>query len=411
MKVYPNPLIKGAMGGNKEDFSQLLECCMRDVIYLAALHSNQQDAEDIAQEVAIILQRKIHTLSDPNRFSQWLSTVVRNASISYMRKSYKSKNNVELEVWMESEEGKVDQYNTERMEFLPERYVEDTELCNIVMEEIGKLPKSQKICLSYHYLQEFKRSDIVEVTEFNPAQVANALYNGKKTLKQRLEKRLGETLVFSVLPVGALPGLSRVFQRMQAEMVPMEWCEHVLEASLAGSAVAAASSAGAGSASSTGMSTVTQVCIGIAACAAVTVGVAGTVWFLGSETPAVDEIYPPTVIEQEEPITIVEPSQDIGEIRTIVDMIGQQEADVLEQFVNHVEDVDEWRAFLERIDAEEYERAHEYRDTYVIYILEKQNKRLLLAEHDSGDGEIAVLYLFGSRDEPVEIMARIILRF
>jgi len=233
VKSYPKPLIQGAIGGSKEDFSKLLECCIKDIIYLATLHSNQQEAEDIGQEVAIILQRKIHTLSDPNRFSQWLSTVVRNASISYMRKGYKLKNNVELEEWMEQERGKVDKYSMEGMEFLPEKYVEDQELCSIVIEEIDKLPKTQKICLSYYYLQEFKRADIVEVTQFSPMKVSNALRDGKKKLRDALERRLGDTLVFSMIPVGTVPTLARVFQELQTAMVQPESCEQVLQASLA----------------------------------------------------------------------------------------------------------------------------------------------------------------------------------
>ena len=92
-------------------------------------------------------------------------------------------------------------------------------------------------------------------------------------------------------------------------------------------------------------------------------------------------------------------------------MIGEDEANVLEELIDDVSDPEEWRAFIERIGAEEHMRANELNSTYITYILEKQNKRLLLAEHDSGNGEIRVLYLFGDRDEPVEKIARIILRF
>ena len=413
MKSYPNPLVEGAIAGNREDLSKLLECCMKNVLYMTQLYSNRQDAEDIAQEVAITLQRKIHTLSDPDRFAQWLSVIVRNASFNYMRKNHKLKNNVELETYMERDEF-FDKFSVDKVEFLPEQYVEDAELCKIVTEEISKLPKNQKICLAYHYLQEFKRADIAEATGFTPEQVTTALYGGKKTLKKRLEERLGNTLVFSMAPVSAIPAMARAFQAMQEEMVPMEWCEQVLQASLE-------SIAGMGCAGATGMSTVTKCLIGAAVCCtAVVVGVASYNLLSGDETPA-ETVSPPAIstMQNQEDMSptftqdeeLDEPTQEEREIRTVADMIGEEEADILEGFLDHVDNLEEWRAFLERIDTREYGRASEYQNTYITYILEKQNKRLLLAEHDPGDGTIQVIYLFGDREEPVEGIARIILRF
>ena len=411
MKSYPKHLIEGAIAGNKDDFAKLLESCMRDIVYFATLHSNRQDAEDIAQEVAIILQKKIHTLSDPDRFPKWLLVVTRNACVSYLRKGYKSKNDVEYEEYMAQEAVSV-----EGMEFLPETYVENKELCKIVIEEIDKLSRNQKICLSYYYLQEFKRADIVEATEFSPEQVTTALYDGKRTLKQRLEKRLGETLVFSVVPVGTVPAMARAFQELQMEVVPTEWCEQILRASL--------DKLGAmGTTPVNGMSNTVKFCVGAGICTVVTVGVISTVLFLGNDTPQ-SEVIPPLPIvdagidvdEEEYPEEPVleeqeEPQQDTWVIRTVADMIGETEANVLEGFVDHVDSREAWQEFVERIGAEEHVRADEYQRTYVTYILEKQNKRLLLAEYDPGDGEIRVIYLFGDIDEPVERMAEIILRF
>ena len=413
---YPKSLIEGAVKGDKEDFAKLLEYCMKDILYLATARTNKQDAEDIAQEVAIILQRKIHTLSNPNHFSKWLLVVVRNASISYMRKHFQSKDDIGLEEYIEQYK-ELDKLRVEEAEFLPEQYVEDKELCGIVVEEIRKLPKNQRICLSYHYLQEFKRADIVEVTEFTPAQVTSALYSGKKTLKQKLEKRLGEALPYSVAPIGAVPAMARAFEAMQEEMVPAKWCEQMVQKSLEG--LPAVGELPTGEVSAGGMSTGTKCLLGAVVCTAA-VGVVSVVSFLNQETPAPEEISPPVVEVQQEQVEYLdepdqpdqdEPLPDNWEIRTVEDMIGGEEADVLRGFVGYVDARQEWQEFIERIGAEEYERASEYRDTYITYTLEKQNKRLILAEHDPGDGEIRVFYLFGDRDEPVEAMTRIILGF
>ena len=400
---YPKPLIEGAVAGNQDDFVKLLEWCMRDIIYFASLHVNRQDAEDVAQEVAIILQQKIHTLSKLDNFRQWLITIVRNTSVSYMRKHYKYQNNVEIEEFMEQEKYS-DKFSAEGVEFLPEKYVEDMEFCAIVKEEIDKLPKNQQICLSYHYLQDFKRAEIASLTDLTPMQVSTALHYGSKTLKQKIEKRLRGALVFSVTPAGMIPALARVFEIRQAEVVPTQWCEQVLQTSLER----------LGTMSASGMSGVTKLFVCVATCVAVTTGVLGTVALLRDDAPSPESVSSSVIVNQEEPEddpVYEEPTYEEWVIRTVADMIGETEANVLEGFVDHVDSQEAWHEFVERIDAKEYERANEYRETFVTYILEKQNKRLLLAKHEAGDGGIEVMYLFEDREEPIATMAVILILF
>ena len=413
MAYYSKNLVEGAIAGNKDDFAKLLEECMKNILHLATMHTNRQDAEDIAQEVAITLQRKIHTLADSNRFSQWLLVTVRNASIDYMRKGRRSKNNVEIEEYMEKTEY-IDNFSVDRVEFLPEKYVENMEFRKIVTEEIGQLAPNQQICLTYYYLHELKRADIVEVTEFTPQQVSNALHSGRKTLKDRLEKRLGETFAFTVVPVGVVPAMVRAFEAVREEMVPDQWCEQVLQMSLDRLAMT-------GTVSDGGMS-FTSKCLVVTVACVTAAGVIGGIVYLGNDDSFESQVSPPVIQVQEEvpgelaeeypeELDQEEPVEDWREIRTVADMIGESYADILTGFVDDAADPSLWQEFIRSIDAEVFERAEEYQGNYVTYILEKQNKRLLLAEHVSGDGEVRVLYLFGDRSEPVERMSIIILKF
>ena len=115
----------------------------------------------------------------------------------------------------------------EYMEFLPEAYVENEKLRNIIIEEINSLSQQQETCLSYYYLHDFSPKDIVEVTGLRLKQVVNALKSGLQTLKNILEQRFGENFVFSVAPVGTTSALARIFEARRDEMVPVEWCEEV----------------------------------------------------------------------------------------------------------------------------------------------------------------------------------------
>jgi len=404
-KKFVKELAKGAIAGNRVSLEKLLDHYMKDILYFATIHSNGQEAEDVAQTVALTVCEKIHTLSKPDCFVTWLSVIVRNTSIQHMKKVHKLSGDVDLEVYMEQNADKIQSKN---MEFLPEKYVEHAEFRSIIIEEINQLPKNQRLCLAYYYLYELKRSDIAEVTGFTPRQVSTALNYGKQTLKERLEKRFGTRFAYSVVPVGAIPALSTAFRADQDLCVPQEWCEQVLQG-IADKVATIHVPSGKGAPTPA----IPLVC----AVGAVLCGVIIATTFYGREE-AMPEAALPSVqeIAQELYPDASPVEEEVGEIeeqliRTVADMIGQEEADRLESFVNSVDNPEEWQQFIMRIGAEEDRIANEPGYTYTTYILEKQNKRLLLAKQEEAAGQIHIKYLFGDREESMVSMARIVLNF
>jgi len=408
-KKLVRELAKGAMTGQKDSLEKLLDYYMKDILYFATLHSNGQEAEDIAQTVALTVCEKIHTLSKPDCFVTWLSVIVRNTSIQHMRKAHKSSGDVDLEVYMEQN---AEKFHGKNMEFLPERYVENAEFREIIVKEINQLPKNQRLCLAYYYLHELKRSEIAEVTGLTPRQVSTGLNYGKQTLKEKLEKRFGTSFVYSVAPVGTIPALAMVFRADQEVLISQELCEQVMR-----NVVDQLATMHVIPSKGTYTSPVTLAC---AATAVVVCGVMVGSVFYGRED-AIPEIVSPPVQEmvQEsypevphvEEMPVMEEVEEEREIRTVADMIGQEEAERLESFVDSVRDPEEWQQFIVHIGAEEDRVASEPSYTYTTYILEKQNKRLLLAMQEAPDGQIRVTYLFGDREEPMVSMARIVLNF
>jgi len=410
MEDEQKSFIKGAIAGDKESLTKLIEHYMEDILYFSTLYSKRQEAEDIAQNVALLLCEKMHTLSDPDSFIKWLSVVVRNASNQHMRQMYKMKDYVELKDSLEMEEDircDAELFSMNRIEFLPEKYVENEELRNVIIQEIDKLPQNQRLCLSYYYLYEMKRSEIAEVTGLTPRQVSTGLNYGKQKLKVELEKRFGTSFAYSVVPVGALPALAQAFQANKEALAPKEWCEQVTKGILDQLAAMNHVAAGSGALSSTAIVT----CI---AGVVVVASVMAAVVFSGEEEAMVEAV--PSVVEvtqqeyQEVSVLEEESLQDRWEIRTIEDMIGQEEADRLERFVNSVDDPEEWQQFIQRIGAEEGLFAVQRDAYYTTYILEKQNKRLLLAQQEAADGTIRAIHIFGDRDEPMPAISVILLR-
>lgn len=392
-------LVEEAIAGDKSAFAKLLEHYMKDILYFATMRLNPQEAEDVAQEVAIIMFNQIHKLRDPERFVYWVSTIVHNVSINYGKKLYRTRA-VDIDACDDTVLS-TDSLDVQDMEFLPDQYVEQAELRDIVIEEIHKLPENQRICLSYYCLQELKRSEIAEITGLSPRQVSTGLNYGKKTLKIRLEERLGKTFTFCMVPVSTIPVLAQIMQVDRDTVMSPERGAQIVRVCLAQISLIKLPIQ---KIRLMGAKTIVGITGGAVAVTAVVVMTVNSVKI---EMPT--SLPPPVITEV---ATIAEPRPAEKPIKTVADMIGEDEANLLETFVAGAVSERDWKDLLKRIDAVEYETAADADYNYAIYHLERQDKRLLLASQKQlASGEIQVLYIFNEKiKEPIK-MAQFILQF
>ncbi len=90
MKSHESELIRQVRTGDTGAFYTLHEM-YREIAYHQALHlvGNAFEAEDIVQIAMYRAYSRIDQLADPNRFSAWLSAIVRNASMDHLRSRYR----------------------------------------------------------------------------------------------------------------------------------------------------------------------------------------------------------------------------------------------------------------------------------------------------------------------------------
>lgn len=398
--------VEGAIAGNQKELEKLLQHFMKDILYFAMVRLSRQEAEDVAQEVALTIVKEIHKLRDPERFTHWLSVIVQNESINHLRRFHKT-TTVDLDD-VNADLLQTDSENVAHMEFLPDQYSENAELRAVLLEEINRLPGNQRVCLAYHYLYDFKRQDIAEITGLSPRQVSTGLNYGKKTLKARLEKRLHTNFVFSVVPAGVTPVLAQMFLADQAAAVPAAWSAQVVSASLQCLPPVPVSGFLKGTAA--------KIAAGVsagAAAAGVIIGVA----LQAAPPPAPAAVPPPTpapiaaqVQEPEAPPEEPQPTEK--PILTLEDMIGAGAAARLEALVTGSVQRAQWEEFLNEIGAEAVETAADYDSSYTISILEKQEKRLFLAECRQLESDtVSAFYIFDSRNTELMKMTQVILTF
>ncbi|HET7791466.1 MAG TPA: RNA polymerase sigma factor [Gemmatimonadales bacterium] len=81
------PLLRRAQAGDAAARDELLGHCHATVYRWAVMHTGDaDDAEDVAQEVLVRLDRSLGSYSGRARFTTWLYQVTRNASVGFGRR-------------------------------------------------------------------------------------------------------------------------------------------------------------------------------------------------------------------------------------------------------------------------------------------------------------------------------------
>ena len=80
-------LVERAQGGDSTAFESLVRHCYQQIYRWAWVQTGDpDDADDVTQEVLVVLHRKLKTYTGRARFSSWLFQVTRNAALQHGRK-------------------------------------------------------------------------------------------------------------------------------------------------------------------------------------------------------------------------------------------------------------------------------------------------------------------------------------
>ncbi|MDL2325338.1 sigma-70 family RNA polymerase sigma factor [Ruminococcaceae bacterium OttesenSCG-928-A16] len=206
-----------AMNGNKRAFTNLCYSIGQRVIYLCVQNmGNQQDGEDAAQEVFILLQKNITQLKNPNAFTSWLYQLIRTACNQQRRKTTKGEYPLPIE-----------EYNNfiaeENHAFLPQQFVENDEKRAQLLQIIQNLPQQTRMCVVLYYFEEQTREEVAKAMGITPHSVSVTLTRARKQIKQQIEKMdtpTGQVL----LPMAALTGVLQTDANAKVPFVVVAHC-------------------------------------------------------------------------------------------------------------------------------------------------------------------------------------------
>ena len=140
--------------------------------------SNEEDAEDAAQESFIKAYQQIHQFEGKSKFSTWLYTIVYRTAISKLKEN-------KIQILPISDivrETYAHEYTTPQLEQL---HIKDEQ--RYVKEAIQKLPKTEALLVTLFYLNENTVKEIQEITGLSVPNIKIKLFRARKKLERNLQ--------------------------------------------------------------------------------------------------------------------------------------------------------------------------------------------------------------------------------
>ncbi|MDA2920047.1 sigma-70 family RNA polymerase sigma factor [Desulfobacterota bacterium AH_259_B03_O07] len=148
---------------------------------------NTRNADDVLQEVFMILVQQLETFREEAKFSTWLYRVATHASLAYLRKEKRYENEMSLEDYQPYEEsgvlGGVVHSNWSNM---PDDALIDKEGKGIIEKAISEIPEKYRIVLQLRDLEGLSNPEVGNILELSVAAVKSRIHRARHFLRHKL---------------------------------------------------------------------------------------------------------------------------------------------------------------------------------------------------------------------------------
>lgn len=173
-------LIKEFTSGNEVAFEKLVKRYKQKIYWHARrMTGNHLDADEVAQEVLIILYRKLNTFKFDSAFTTWLFRIVSNLSINLIRKR-----KIKEIFSLDSSEVK-----RKRSENDIVKNIEEREMIQELDRIILKLPARQREVFSLRSFDELSYEEISEITGVSIGSLKATYHHAIKKINDLLKEK------------------------------------------------------------------------------------------------------------------------------------------------------------------------------------------------------------------------------
>ena len=197
------PLVEKAVAGDGDALRDLCEEMGKGILFrinhILGKSVNPMDAEDISQEVFLRICESITTLREPKYFRKWLNSIITNETNQFLRRKLKRGTMLDINDYYED----IEDENTD---FIPEEYVNDSELRKVMIGIISTLPKRQRQAILFHYYDDLSVTEVAEAMKITQQGASSYIAIAIEKIKNELEK-LPTTALFGIVPAVSIEQL------------------------------------------------------------------------------------------------------------------------------------------------------------------------------------------------------------
>ena len=170
-------LILRSQTGDKKAFDELLKQIQQPLFrYIYRLTGEHALAEDVLQEVFIIIYRKLRWLENPKLFRAW---AYRIASRETFRRIQMEKR------WTQQIR---DEEILERISSDEKNEIYEPELIAKIPDLLAEISPASRAVIVLHYLEEMSLSETAEILDIAPGTAKSRLAYGLESLRKKLKK-------------------------------------------------------------------------------------------------------------------------------------------------------------------------------------------------------------------------------
>ncbi len=173
-------LVREALAGHREAYAHLVRRWAARVTALCYARTGRADAaEDLAQETLLRGYRALNSLSDPDKFGNWLCGIATRACLDWIKERQRS-------AIPFSTLGNNHNLDEDKHPCAPENSDQRDE-CRRLLCEVERLPLIYREALMLFYYEDLTYREAAEVLGITPAAVNQRLTRARAMLRERLQ--------------------------------------------------------------------------------------------------------------------------------------------------------------------------------------------------------------------------------
>lgn len=155
------------------------------------LLKNHNLAQEVLQEVFLILSEKLDTFRAESKFSTWLYRITLNVCYVYRKNEYKHYNNISMDINLDNDRSSYFKGQLEDTKSPdPGEETSQTEILDIVEKEITGLPYKYRVVCMLRDVEGLTNPEVSKILNISVAAVKSRILRARNILKKRLKSKL-----------------------------------------------------------------------------------------------------------------------------------------------------------------------------------------------------------------------------